>query len=1368
MGFCRHLRAAAAALVVAGGAWMAAGVSGEDAAELMIPLSGPAESLPDAADLIPWPQGAYPVLDMSGIGNAAGWLFDAPAGKHGKVKAAKDGKLAFADGTPARFWGTTTVYGMTFPEKPEEIVKLADAIAARGYNMVRFHHNDICGAGLGYLATSPKSNAAVDPKGIDRLDKFAAELIKRGIYLYVDLIDYRSVQPEDGLEEAFPGLIKMNANGWKGIFPHPAVVAAWKKAATALLDHKNPYTGNRWADEPAVVMVEIINENGPFWDWSFQVPDSVQKWYDAAWNEWLKQKYGTREKLAQAWTDQSGQGGLFPDEDPAKGTVFRPRLTGDLDWDRPYRSRTRGASRMNDYYAHLAEIAQNFYAEAQKHLRSLGHAGPVIGSHEKQGPLDRQSLSTTGVIASHLYAPALPAWGARPASAGVSISGVDITSNNWFSNLFRIKVAGVPGVNGEWTGGSTTQRADVNVAVAAACAFQGVAQSAHFSYGHRWVGEKMPDCDFNFLYKHYLNKIAMNFSYAHDAAWMAVNPVAAALFVRGDFQKPKHKVQIAFSAEDAHEQTKHSLGQIGGSETVGGAALFLPVMHEVESYFFDQKYDGDADVVFTTGRTASGDYSAARHAVIIGDNPWQDRYHKSRDLGAPARAVRPGVKTADLKTAVTFRVEWPWANGRDLAFDSYEGAVEAGTVPAGAQTIGKSADGKYVMGWLDEKYLVVPNAGALDKKIGDKQWLLRLYLMAAKKWNIDTGKNAAGAPYLASDTGELLADWAFGTLQIDTPRTQGFSGLPGWRPENKTSALSLKLLQPYGNVLATSTDGKPLNVSERILLAAAGRIQNTGQVNGKNKDGGYTVLNTGKAPVLVEGLRGTVRLTHAKAGELAVYALDPAGKPAARVAATVEGGVLVIPLTPDNRTIWYEIASRKDEAVPAVAAAASAGAQPGYPLPKTIALAEYLRLLNKGVGTEKKKEESGEAVLAGSGLQEVWLVKFDDRKAPGGYGNYKGEITDDAEKGAVLQAQYGKVNEKDWFGGWWSNLTPPAGLPAGAAKKFGIVFRGDGTMPRDAFVNLVSGGIKYVSKNQKALFENDGWRVVLFSPEDFAPDPGEAKKMAGKPVPPLTDFNKVSRLDFNCVGPLMEQKTVGYVAGVLLGIEGKVEATVNPFATKMKDAVPAPAQKITLPQAPAGTPEPNADGKIDEAIWAQALGIALDEGAVPQWQFFGTHIVSGEREKGEGAKFWLLAFDSGLGVIAQVEKGGAPVVAQRADWYMNDCVELFTDPANSGGKPAKQLFLAYRKAGADLPAASDPGIRIGRAKTEGGYLLEALIPWQALGFAQKPAAEFGLEFQLDFAAAGRGRTLQMGYGTSTNEAWINAGHYLKATLAPAK
>jgi hypothetical protein len=1346
-------------LLKTGVAGVALLVSASVGANPTIPSALPAVALPHSADLVDWPLDGYPVFAKDSIGNLQNWLLDAPAGKHGHVTTRQDGQLEFEDGTPASFWGTTTVYGTTFPEKRSEVVLLADAIASRGYNLVRFHHNDIARNGLGFLRESPKSNYKLDPKGMDRLDFFAAELIKRGVYIYVDLIDYRSFKAEDGFDD-HAALNKLGNHGWKGVFPHPTIVAAWKRFATEFLSHKNPYTGKTWAEDPAMATVEIINENGQFWDWGFVVTPTIRKWHDQQWNRWLLDKYGTRAALDAAWTDGEGTKGLFQNEDPAKGTVFRPRLGKINDWDRSYRSKTSGAARINDYYRHLSETSIAFYKQAKQHLDSLGFKGVVVGSHELRGPLNRYAeFQGTGAVAAHLYGPSFISWKARPGSSGITVDGVDVKANNWFSNMQRIKVQGAPAINGEWTAGGLTHRADSHLAIAAASAFQRVTQSAHFSYGHRWRGEEMPDYDDTYVYRNHLGRIARSFSSHHDIPWMMVNRICAPMFVRRDFAAPKHTVHIAYSTSDLYEQNLHALGMNGGSGTIGGASNFLPILHNLECVFFDQVYEGDADVVFMTGRSSSGDYSQAKHAVLVGDNPFADPQHKTRDIGRPARNVNPDVNVVTLDSPVTFTCGWPWETERKLTFASLEGAIEIDSIPAGAQAIGKSSDGHYTLGWLDDRFLVLPNGRAFQTAAKDAQWLYRLYLAACKRWNISTGDNRVDSHVLSSDTGEFTVDWGFGTLQIDTAKTQGFSGLAGWRPENKTSALECRVQNPYANVLATSTDNAPLSASKKILLVAVGRMENAGAALWKDKHGKDAVSIVGCAPTMVEALRGEVTLKHEQAEKLTVYALDPAGNRRGVVASSVSRpGHLSFALSPKWQTIWFELSvSNTGTANRDTSWTQTEKPAPSYPKPALIPLADYFKKINL-----LSDAPQAAAIKAYSKLV---LKKFTGAKDCHRYGNTRISTGTDAAKGRVLAAQYGKVTQ-EWYGGIWWSVRQPAKPLSKKVAGFGLTFKGDGTRPRDTFLNLsTSDGGKYRSQNLNTMFEDDSWNEIVLSPGEFRLDPSLAKKNPQKAasLAKVPDLSTVTRCDLTCVGPLMNQQSNAMLAEVFLAIKKPAVAqAVNPFKVKLPAPGKPASKKVQIPFVPRGSVK--ADGVIDEAVWTRAVAVTMDEEEVPDWHFFGSHIVTGQRERDQKAQFWLLASGDGLAFLANVTTGNRDVTAEEPDWWKNDCVELFSDVDDKGGKPSKQIFLSYKRSGQDRAASSDAKVKIARAKLKDGYVLEALIPWHSLGFQGLPLEEFGVEFQVDFARPGDGRVLQMCYGTGTNEAWMKSDQYLRAQI----
>ena len=89
---------------------------------------------------LPWDDA---VVDVS-------FLFEdeRPAGRHGFL-GIRDGRLAWADGEPARFWGTCFNSGANFPEHAySEMV--ARRLEKFGVNIVRTHHERFNGDGYPY------------------------------------------------------------------------------------------------------------------------------------------------------------------------------------------------------------------------------------------------------------------------------------------------------------------------------------------------------------------------------------------------------------------------------------------------------------------------------------------------------------------------------------------------------------------------------------------------------------------------------------------------------------------------------------------------------------------------------------------------------------------------------------------------------------------------------------------------------------------------------------------------------------------------------------------------------------------------------------------------------------------------------------------------------------------------------------------------------------------------------------------------------------------------------------------------------------------------------------------------------------------
>ena len=121
---------------------------------------------------IDWRDNADSLVDLS-------FLLDAPAGKNGFIRIS-DGHLAKPNGERFRIWGVNVTAASCFPTK-ESAPVVAQHLARFGINCVRFHFLDSNWSASLFVEGRPDTQA-LDPKQLDRLDFFVAELKKRGIY----------------------------------------------------------------------------------------------------------------------------------------------------------------------------------------------------------------------------------------------------------------------------------------------------------------------------------------------------------------------------------------------------------------------------------------------------------------------------------------------------------------------------------------------------------------------------------------------------------------------------------------------------------------------------------------------------------------------------------------------------------------------------------------------------------------------------------------------------------------------------------------------------------------------------------------------------------------------------------------------------------------------------------------------------------------------------------------------------------------------------------------------------------------------------------------------------------------------------------
>lgn len=181
---------------------------------------------------------------------------DAPAGKYGRV-VVRNGHFEFLDrfGVAQRFYGVNLCFGANYGQSRQEADVFAKRLARLGYNAVRLHHHD------GILAGGAKDGTKINPKSMAELDALVAALFENGIYVTTDLYVSRSVPYREGGIDR-DGAFEMGEFK-DAVRTNDAAMANLARFTKEWLTHVNPHTGRRWADEPGIVGISLVNENCP-------------------------------------------------------------------------------------------------------------------------------------------------------------------------------------------------------------------------------------------------------------------------------------------------------------------------------------------------------------------------------------------------------------------------------------------------------------------------------------------------------------------------------------------------------------------------------------------------------------------------------------------------------------------------------------------------------------------------------------------------------------------------------------------------------------------------------------------------------------------------------------------------------------------------------------------------------------------------------------------------------------------------------------------------------------------------------------------------------------------------------------------------
>lgn len=305
------------------------------------------------------------------------------AGENGWI-AVKNGQFVHSKtGKPVRFWGVNAGPDIIRMDR-SSVDYLARMLAKYGVNMVRLH---------GGIWDADYTRA--DREYLDKYFYFISAMKRQGIYctlsIYFPL--WLRFAKEDGYGDYnyqhpfampfFNQRFQQIYRGW------------WRELMTT----PTPYTGLALKDDPAVAMVELVNEDSYFF-WTFtpyqNVPAQQMEILEKAFGDWLKQKYGSLGTAFATWGGQRIRG-----DDEEGGRAGFVGL-----WEM-FNQRNK---RAQDTAEFLAKHQRAFFTQMRDYLkRDLGYKGLVQASNwitasaEILGPLDKWSNAACDYMDRHGY-----------------------------------------------------------------------------------------------------------------------------------------------------------------------------------------------------------------------------------------------------------------------------------------------------------------------------------------------------------------------------------------------------------------------------------------------------------------------------------------------------------------------------------------------------------------------------------------------------------------------------------------------------------------------------------------------------------------------------------------------------------------------------------------------------------------------------------------------------------------------------------------------------------------------------------------------------------------------------------------------------
>ncbi len=467
------------------------------------------------------------------------FLLDAPAGKDGCVTV-QNGHMVTPQGSRFRIWGVNVTGSACFPSK-ENAPAVADHLARHAVNCVRFHFLDSNWSGS-LFPRGTDSTRTLDPAQLDRFDFFVNELKKRGIYTNINLNVGRNFRKEDGVTDYNKiGLAKvLNYFDERIQFLH-------QEYAEQLLTHRNPYTGREYRSEPAVCIVELVNENslveawfsdrllgqhtqGPAGTWQDITPhyaDLLTRKY----NDWLKENLSEADLLQLHELTSTPEGDLIP------------RLTSRQFAKAPQKQFHAEAA----FYMHCEDA---YFQMMYRHLKDDLKVKPLIvansdHNHYRSGYALLSSMARLDVVDGHVYWQH-PNYITDPQTGkrGFRIPNTPMVDDPFFSTVVQLSRSAVAG--------KPYTVSETNHPFPSAYACEGIPILAAYAAFQDWDGL------FFYTFEHadpadWSTRTPGHFDIRPDPVKMTNLAACAPLFLRGDVKPANRTIARSYSPEQVRE-----------------------------------------------------------------------------------------------------------------------------------------------------------------------------------------------------------------------------------------------------------------------------------------------------------------------------------------------------------------------------------------------------------------------------------------------------------------------------------------------------------------------------------------------------------------------------------------------------------------------------------------------------------------------------------------------------------------------------------------------------------------------------------------------------------------------------------------------